>query len=170
VFQQHAHKFLFVSPEVAQLLKMSEGNPDDARNFLPLHYDLKSYIFFPVNNNEADEEGGSHWSLLVFARPDNSFFTFDSVDTQNSRAATRLYDVLRLVLDCPDAQNINLPTAQQQNYYDCGIFVLRYVEIIVSHIIRGDGSIRNAPLLKFDNVAEKRKEILDIIVSLGGVL
>ena len=56
--------FLFVSPQVTQLLKMSEESEFDMI-FSPLRPETKRLILFPLNDNDTAEAGGSHWSLLV---------------------------------------------------------------------------------------------------------
>lgn len=162
-------EFLFVSPQVTQLLKMIDGRIDDARTLLgPLHPNSRKFIFFPVNDNDRDKAGGTHWSLLIFSRPENTFYTFDSANNQNNFATNKIVEVLRRVLDCQSAFSIYYPSTQQRNFYDCGIYVICNVENIIRHILRGSGGIRHVAELERSVVEKKRSEILNLIEVLGG--
>lgn len=169
VYRNFSNDFLFVSPQVTQLLKMIDGRLEDAKILLePLHPHTKQFFFFPVNDNDRDKEGGSHWSLLVFSRPENTFFTFDSANNQNRNATKKIVEVLRRVLNCQLAFFTNYPSAQQRNFYDCGIYVICNVENIIKHILRGTGVVRDVAVLDRDVVLRKREEILELIEALGG--
>lgn len=71
-------KLLFVSPELTQLLKLTE--PSDYSILLdPLNATQNAFVFFPLNNcDKRDAAGGSHWSLMVFSRDERTSFHFDS--------------------------------------------------------------------------------------------
>jgi sentrin-specific protease 8 len=168
-YRNFSHDFLFVSPQVTQLLKMIDGRLEDARILLePLHPHTKQFLFFPVNDNDRDKEGGTHWSLLVYSKIENTFYTFDSANNQNKNATTKIIEVLRRVLNCQLAFSILYPSAQQRNLYDCGIYVICNVENIIKHILRGAGVVRDVAILDRDVVSRKRGEILDLIEALGG--
>jgi len=167
-YRRFAQEFLFVSPQVTQLLKMTERRDEEAKCLLdPLHPHTKQFLFFPVNDNEHERAGGTHWNLLVYSRPENTFYTFDSHGNHNKFATAKIVDVLRATLNCPTAHFINCPSAQQRNMYDCGIYVICNVENIIKHIL-SDGTLRQVSELSYDCVVEKRSEILRIIESLGG--
>lgn len=86
----HEKDLLFISPEVTQCLKMVSER--EVSVFLdPLEVSSKSFIFFAVNDNEsADRAGGSHWSLLVYSRPEKQFFHLDSLPNHNLDQAETL--------------------------------------------------------------------------------
>lgn len=147
---------------------MIDDRLEDARVLVePLHPHNREFIFFPVNDNERDSEGGTHWSLLVFSKPENTFYTFDSANNQNSHATTKIVEVLRSVLNCQLAFSIAYPSTQQRNLYDCGIYVICNVENIIKHILR-TGVVRDVAVLDRDIVSRKRGEILRLIEALGG--
>lgn len=167
-YRRYAQDFLFVSPQVTQLLKMIERRVEEAKCLLdPLHPHTKKFLFFPVNNNEDEGPGGTHWNLLVYSKPENTFYSFDSHNNYNNFATAKIVDVLRVILKCPTAYFISCPSAQQRNMYDCGIYVICNVENIINHII-SDGTLRHVSQLNYDCVVEKRSEILRMIESLGG--
>ena len=150
---------------------MIDGRSEDAKLLLePLHPSAKKYLFFPVNDSEHhDKEGGTHWSLLVYSRLENTFYYFDSVHNRNNYATTKIIEVLRAVLNCQSAFSISYPSTQQQNLYDCGIYVICNVENIIKHILRGSGVVRHVAELNKDAVSTKTSEILKIVAELGGI-
>ncbi|XP_070506755.1 sentrin-specific protease 8 [Chironomus tepperi] len=167
-YRHFADDFLFVSPQVTQLLKMIERRFEEAKCLLdPLHPHTKQFLFFPVNDNEHERAGGTHWNLLVYSRPENTFYSYDSHGNHNEFATGKIVDVLRVALKCRTAHFIYCPSAQQRNMYDCGIYVICNVENIIKHII-SDGTLRHVRQLSYDCVVEKRSEILRMIESLGG--
>lgn len=84
---KNANDLLFVSPEVTQCIKMVSVN--EITTFLqPLGIQNKKFVFFALNdNNEPDMAGGSHWSLLLYSKPDGSFFHIDSSSGSNHNVA-----------------------------------------------------------------------------------
>jgi len=126
-------RFLFVSPEVTQLIKM--GDPNELPIFLdPLEARHKEYIFLPVNDNASVcASGGSHWSLLVYSKYDSKWYHFDSQRGSNYSAASRLVHRLNTYLNRDNpatrvATLIDANCTQQDNSYDCGAFVMIYAQ------------------------------------------
>lgn len=157
---------LFVSPEVTQCLKIV--SEDQINIFLePLDAANKSFIFFPINNNEYDQAGGSHWSLLVFSRPDKSFFHFDSMPPSNERQCQSFIRRIKPYLNVGTAPT-NLRAVhclEQTNGYDCGIHVLCNAENIAHHI-DSKNTVDGVSTLSSSLVKRKRADILDIIKEL----
>ncbi|MCL4136751.1 UNVERIFIED_CONTAM: hypothetical protein GTU68_001611 [Idotea baltica] len=121
--------YLFISSEVTQLLKM--GDPSELPLFLdPLNVRESNLIFFPVNDNSSVvSPGGSHWSLLVYSKPDNKWFHYDSQRGSNFRDARSLVQRMNIYLnndDLPPLQDAQC--TQQDNSYDCGAFVMIYAQ------------------------------------------
>lgn len=161
LFQAHHEKFLFVSPAVTLLARIGTG---DVSTFLdPLEVAQKSVLFFPVNNAQRTREG-THWSLLVYSRPEAKFFSFDMSRNLNRRSTYQLVKVLRRALGCPDAELVYHSCHQQSNDYDCGICMLAYIEKICHHFIK-KGAVGNVAVLR-PGVTSKRQEILGIIHQL----
>lgn len=82
-----ASELLFVSPEVTQCIKMVET--EEIKTFLePLDINRKSFVFFALNDNDSpDTAGGSHWSLLVYSKPETCFYHLDSSSGSNHNVA-----------------------------------------------------------------------------------
>lgn len=165
MFKAHSKKFLFVPPSVTQLIKIGT---EDVRTFLdPLKADSKDVLFFAVNDNQDSHAGGHHWSLLVFSRNEDAFFSFDSLHNFNAHATVQLVDVLKKALRCPWAEFVKVETLQQSNGYDCGIYLLANVEMVCHYYLR-NGVVRHVPLMAQEVAKGKRHEILTVIRELSG--
>lgn len=127
----------------------------------------KKVIFFAVNDNESPRAGGTHWSLLVFSRSEEMFFSFDSMKGLNRTATKKIVDRLKEGLDCPTANFIEPECTQQVNCYDCGIFLLVSVETTADYFTK-HGIVRNVPKVDRAVVANKRSDILQLILEMGG--
>ncbi|XP_055631717.1 sentrin-specific protease 8 [Toxorhynchites rutilus septentrionalis] len=158
---------LFVSPEVTQCIRMVTET--EVGIFLePLKAQQRLFIFFALNDNQlADRAGGSHWSLLVFSRPERAFYQFDSSHSSNADVCRQFVAVLKRALCCPDAQLRTGDCLQQSNGYDCGVHVLCAVDKVTQQI-RKTGKIEGVKSARYDVIRGKREEILNIIIDLGG--
>lgn len=166
ILKEHCKDILFVSPQVTQLLKASPAS--EAHVFLePLRAHEKDFMFFPLNDNPLDKEGGLHWSLLVYSRPENLFCHLDSLNSANWNVAAGLVDILKSALHCPGAHFIKKRARQQGNMSDCGIHVLCNIDDIVTHILQ-TGQMMNAPMSNYTDIARKRWEILNVVRELTG--
>lgn len=159
-------KILYSSPELTQLLKMTDST--EVSFFLdPLNASQKNFIFFPLNNCERRNSiGGSHWSLLVFSKMENTYFHFDSLSKSNeiiARNFTRNLDKY-LIADKGTFVEVNCP--QQENCYDCGIFVMCITDILTEHVTK-HSKVKGCDFESVKRlVAEKRKSLRELINSL----
>lgn len=161
LFQAHPEKFLFVTPAVTLLAKLGTG---DVSTLLDPHeVAQKSVLFFPVNNEQRTREG-THWSLLVYSRPEDKFFSFDSSRNFNRRSTNQLVKVLKRALGRPDAELVHHSCHQQSNEFDCEICILAYTEKICHHFIK-KGAVGDVAVLR-PGVSKKRAELLGIIEQL----
>lgn len=94
------------------------------------------YIFVPINRNNA------HWCLAVINNKARAFEFYDSMNGSGHQALAHLKEYMKL-----EARNVD-PTfdvtifdeykmygngircPQQQNAYDCGVFVCKFVEVL----------------------------------------
>lgn len=163
VLKDNSDDFLLVPPAVTQLIKMC---PDDAETtFESLHAGRKKIICFALNDNREAGAGGSHWSLVVFSRLENSFLSLDSCGDHNQAATIQLVKVLRVAFRCPAAPEVKVETLQQRNGHDCGIHVLANVENVCSYFLEQNRAA-TVPMLTDDVVRGKRAQILNIIEQL----
>ena len=164
---QHDKHILFISPEVTQCIKIIGEN--EIKLFLePLNAKSKLFIFFPLNDNTNDTAGGTHWSLLIYSRPKNTFYYLDSLMTINCSVDYNNFikHIERdLEIGTPDIKVLNC--LQQVNGYDCGIHVLCAVDNIARHI-KNTGYVEGYEKLTYDIIQNKRRELLGIIQTMGG--
>lgn len=134
---------------------------------IPLSSSTRSFIIFAVNDHTAaDKAGGSHWSLCVYSRVDNLFFHFDSSSTSNFSACSRLVKILRACLGCKTAEIFNVPCLQQNNCYDCGVFVLCHTDLVCRTIAGGE-SLKAIKKVEPNKIRVKRDEVIQITKSLN---
>ncbi|KNE72114.1 hypothetical protein AMAG_16609 [Allomyces macrogynus ATCC 38327] len=98
-------------------------------------------LFIPINDFQGNSAlSGTHWSLLVFNRHDETFFTYDSLGRTNQQAAR---DVAKLFWGMVEPQRANLcPAVQRQrgprqsNMSDCGINVLYVSRVLTERLLQ----------------------------------
>lgn len=144
-------------------------NPTEAKAIFldPLNPSSRSHIIFAVNDNASTAAGGSHWSLCVFSKTENRFFHFDSSSGSNKSSCLSLVKILKTCLSCETADISNVPCLQQNNSYDCGVFVLCHTDLVCRTILK-DCSLGSVKKLQPKFVQVKRDEIIQIIRNLGG--
>ena len=176
LFLQKSRKYLIFSSSfqpltllsfiISQCIKLI--STEEVGIFLePLNAHNRSFIFFAVNDQQLlSAAGGSHWNLLVFSKPENTFYNFDSL-YGNSTASDQLVNVMKKYLKCSDAKFVHADTLQQNNGFDCGIHVLCNVDQVAKHICKS-GKIYGVKKISYNQVSSKREELLQIIRELGG--
>lgn len=155
-----------VGPEVTQAIKMMDNASEINAIFLePLNPSCRSHIIFAVNDNKSINVGGTHWSLCVFSRADDTFYHFDSASGSNNSSCFTLVKILKECLGCESAVMTKVPCLQQNNSYDCGIFVICHTDLVCRTIVKGD-SLESIKMLQPKNVQIKRDEVIQIIQNL----
>lgn len=101
----------------------------------PLNLPAKTLVIFAVNNNDdvTAAEAGTHWSLLVFYRFANIFVHHDSLRGSNCAYSRTLYESVARYMGNSDSHIPYLEhelSPQQQNGYDCGLFLIAIAEVI----------------------------------------
>uniref|UniRef100_A0A6V7IS39 Ubiquitin-like protease family profile domain-containing protein n=1 Tax=Bracon brevicornis TaxID=1563983 RepID=A0A6V7IS39_9HYME len=127
-------KVVLVSPELTQLMKMTE--PEDYISIIGDRIKRDTdFIFFPLNNSEERMDmGGSHWSLLIYSKTEFACFHFDSSCNANAEIAAKFSMKIFAFLGVARAYVRSVHCPQQVNSYDCGIYVLTFAEIILSNL------------------------------------
>lgn len=157
---------LFISPEVVQCLKAAKKG--ELEIFLgPLGAKQRKFIFFALNNCEVmDRSGGSHWSLLVYSKPEETLFHFDSLmGTNYSQAGKLAGKLLGYLSQSGTGDFVECDSLQQHNSYDCGIFLLCNVDFLVDQCLKS-GKIDGCGKVKEESVLQKRGLVVDIIKDL----
>ncbi|MGY8663522.1 Ulp1 family isopeptidase [Bradyrhizobium sp. UFLA05-109] len=128
----------FVRPAQAHLLRSIENQSVLLESFHAIvndqdGNDTANFLFVPVNN-AAPGGGGTHWSLLLVDRRERArpvAYHYDSRGTTNSAVAAEL--AARLGAHLAPAR-----MAQQQNGYDCGVFLVDGTRALVGRLAQGE--------------------------------
>lgn len=152
-----------VCPEVSQFIKL--GSAVDTLVFVdPLNLSSRSLVLFPVNDSMSlDHPGGSHWSLLVYDCVDKKYYHLDSLIGSNLEHAKRIAKNLHL----NHKEVFELKGAQQENLYDCGIFVCCNAENVIRHCSVKKGILPSLPMLNLTLVNNQRSHMLQIVLNLS---
>ena len=97
-------------------------------------------MFFPVNNNnKLDGEGGTHWSLLVYASEEKhrGFYHHDPIGRANLQHATELMERLSMADLFFKSKMEVVASSKQINSYDCGIYTVIYARMLARDIANG---------------------------------
>ncbi|CAL7948130.1 unnamed protein product [Xylocopa violacea] len=142
-FNKDGQKLLYYfSPELTQLLKITELSRYDMF-FDPTIMSKCECVFFPLNNcDKKDAAGGSHWSLLVYSKQDKTCYHFDSSKGYNNSTASKFAEnLMSYFLDKgePNKKFVEVDCPQQDNSYDCGVYVLCLTDVITEHVIKTGG-------------------------------
>ncbi|KAJ2824802.1 SUMO1 sentrin specific peptidase 8 [Coemansia furcata] len=91
----------------------------------------RQLILIPLNHR-------SHWSLLVYCRPTRTFYHYDSINRHNRSFAERAAGRFLRVLEPRRGDGFyfkSVQTPQQNNDFDCGIYVLAIAEELARRYI-----------------------------------
>ncbi|KAM9982626.1 hypothetical protein ACTFIZ_007165 [Dictyostelium cf. discoideum] len=192
------NQVLLLSPSVVFCCSFVESEQEIQLMFeQPLSLKTKEVIFFPLTNNRDPNVigGGTHWTLLIFIKSLNKFIYYDSINIFDPNDAIFIISKFKFLLSSPPKTNnnnnfkeflINQKTPQQQNGYDCGLYVLSIIEELLELIIKENENKKNEEnkisyedllLSKFTNdllfkeispkyIKDKRVEILNTILKL----
>lgn len=126
-------RWVAVGPSEAFMMAQIDEPAQLRALFAPLRLEARQLVLFPVSDNdEPDQAGGTHWSLL--AAYNGEFFHFDSLAGINLRPAERLARRVAHLLDARSERVAACPTPQQDNGYDCGMYTILISEICAAHV------------------------------------
>ena len=135
-YKESKPKLFFTSPELTQLLKLTDPHE------YPIFLDIieakdKDFIFFPLNDcNSRKSAGGTHWSLMVFSKSEKICYYFDSSRGWNSSFAKEFSrGIMSYLLEKTNGRFAEMDCPQQENGYDCGLYVHCLTDIISEYIL-----------------------------------
>ncbi|MDA9503894.1 hypothetical protein XI09_03580 [Bradyrhizobium sp. CCBAU 11386] len=142
----------FVDPLIAQMLRSPSKEVAERALGWVRHY-TADFLFLPVSDaSDTDRhQRGSHWSLLLVDRRDRGrpvAYHYDSTQGYNDRPAAELAGRL-------DANLQQAPIRQQQNGYDCGVFVVDGTRELVRRLAA------RRPDLNLNNLVISRQALRD---------
>ncbi|KZC08124.1 PREDICTED: sentrin-specific protease 8-like [Dufourea novaeangliae] len=156
----------FISPELTQLLKLTDPSQYNLF-FNDVSVAECKCIVFPLNDcDNRESAGGSHWSLLVYCKQEKTCYHFDSSKGCNySIAENFAKNVMNYMLDKdePNKKFIEPDCPQQDNAYDCGIYVLCLTDIVTEYVLK-TGKLSDCNYSQAKNlVSTKRTQLLNLI-------
>ena len=130
VFNEQCNKVYSISPSVIQLMKMTPSS-QLKEMFSALELPNFDIILCPVNDSDSvtSQMSGQHWSLLCYVKKEGIVYHIDSANSFNAGSAKLITDKLSALLSA-SLKCRNLCCAQQNNGYDCGVFVIYFCEQI----------------------------------------
>ena len=122
-------KILFVAPCTVQFIRFFQ-NDDEVKGCLQnLNIELFETVFFPITNGTSFTSRGNHWSLLIFIPSLKEFMYCDSISShRNIPMAHSLIKKIEFHLNYQKTKLSELDLPCQNNSYDCGVFVMAYME------------------------------------------
>ena len=130
--------FLFMDPSVVSFLRLQCEECEDWDELAnALVITSRKWLFVPVNDNDAFDGVSSHWSLLLFFTPTGKCFHFDSHGCYNHAAAVATAEKLFFLLQRTDVPHVErvVPSPQQNNNCDCGVYLLLTAEWLANEIV-----------------------------------
>ena len=125
--------------------------------------DTADFLFLPVNDAPAPNRRGSHWSLLFVDRRERArpiAYHYDSIIGHNDLPAAQLAQRLGAPLE-------SARMAQQQNSYDCGVFVVDGTRALVSTLAQEERPAHEP--LHLDNLVADRQGLLVRLRTYAGL-
>ena len=159
LIKEHYCKIFY--PPVAQLL---QNYPyETAVQCLP-HLDITQFklIFFPFSDFNPETQSATHWSLLFIDNRNGDMILqhFDSHNQANWTEAQKLSELLGRAFNF-EAKNLKMfDSPTQTNGYDCGIYVLAFIDALIEH--RGDSEAAKRVLTP-EYTHEYRKQLREYI-------
>ncbi|OHT05376.1 hypothetical protein TRFO_05961 [Tritrichomonas foetus] len=127
------------------------------------HLKLESYkfIFFALSDFTVERMAASHWSLLYIdnSKGEMKLKHFDSMNQCNLGAAKNFVTKLSQVFDLKSTKIEPLKCVSQPNCYDCGVYVMAYLDAFLQ---TNDHEESNKQL-KPDLIYQYRKYMRDYI-------
>ncbi|KAJ1733583.1 hypothetical protein LPJ61_001491 [Coemansia biformis] len=124
---------LLLKPSLVQLLRLQPGD-ESLSSALPPGTHKKIIVFIPISNGDVRTGSGSHWSLLVLCRHGDTpaFHYFDSKANANYAHALATKERMDQVLLGGMQTHMHTHSCpQQENGFDCGIFLILFIDILV---------------------------------------
>ncbi|MDX0931809.1 hypothetical protein GOL93_32660 [Sinorhizobium medicae] len=147
-----------VMPVVAHFLRVALEPAEAAADYHDIiEGGTASFVFLPISN-AGTGCGGTHWSLLFVDLRGHQpvAYHYDSAGTLNSAHAKGLAARLGARLD-------RVRMAQQDNGYDCGVFVVDATRALAARLAEGERP--GSQPLHLDTLVADRQALLDRLTA-----
>ncbi|KAG8320320.1 SUMO1 sentrin specific peptidase 8 [Homalodisca vitripennis] len=122
----------FMNPCISQAIKCAES----IDGLLEQEMISKAYVFIPINDSEgAMDVSGSHWSLMLYAKTEKTFYYFDSMKNYNLNHAKDIFTKMESHM-CSSGPCcfIEVKCPQQRDGIECGVYMLFFVDWLIKII------------------------------------
>lgn len=160
---------LLIDPTVTQLIKNYHRKDLIKTVVEDIGIKDSEWTLFIVSNHNNDlmdtaklGTGGSHFSLLVYNKKQNTFFDFDPILLMNGESVNKLYKNLKGFL-AEDSKLKRTICSQQKNGYDCGPYTLLFAEKLIHKIIKGEDVSTTSIQVEMDEVKRCRLNLQNMI-------
>mmetsp|Transcript_13055 Transcript_13055/g.30333 ORF Transcript_13055/g.30333 Transcript_13055/m.30333 type:complete len:250 (-) Transcript_13055:1355-2104(-) len=145
----------FISPSSMAMLNFGLTSEYFVTDWKGLELPSKALTLMPINDNVEEKVGGSHWALLAYFRPLNTFRMYDSMGTNLRAQAEKAASELSKTFQADNARfEIESDSPRQTNAYDCGA----YVCVLASELARC--FILNQRLMRKDDLQAITPEVV----------
>ena len=136
IYRNQENNISYIPPDITQIIKMLNSDEEIQQFIAPLRITDKELIFFPINDNETEAAGGTHWSLLVFDGRIGKFVHYDSQEVGGNFEAARmvaikLQSVLNVKLKSENVTRSNRRTSSNQQLQWCNKTVEKLFGLIL---------------------------------------
>ena len=154
-----------IPPSLSLRVKLSENMTECAEMIADMDLTENELSIFFVNDASADTEG-SHWSILLYIKTDGCFHHIDTISNYNRLHALKIKNNVSSVLQLFDSTFLNCDTNVQKNTYDCGLFALKHIEMIIEHFVKNKKSNNDFCIVHNEsNVNGYREKIRDELIN-----
>jgi Ulp1 family protease len=123
------------------------------------------YVFLPLSDIDVRQTDASHWSLLYVDRSSGlEFKHFDSLHHKNVGSGQTLANILGRYWNLEQVHVSLLECPTQDNNYDCGMYVVTYVEKFLE---TGGDHAAACRFLTPDFVTQRRNDVRDHIIAMA---
>ncbi|EDX16373.1 sentrin-specific protease 8 [Drosophila simulans] len=136
----------------------------------------KQFILVPLSTHPRPH---GHWSLLLISRPDSKFYHYDSLDNCHSPLAASVSETLRAPLEAWKFALVTGRCLQQERQAAgkegsgrdpaSGIHLMCMTDHVADYVARC-GYATSSLLIAVDQIAAMRTHLVELILSLGGIL
>lgn len=146
------HEISLLNPSLVQLFLHMPYDPDEPgtlESMLPVKELARlKFLFLPMNYiddfqsiNMEEANNGDHWFLSVLSLLDNRLYIYDSMSSEDDDDSL-LVELAKRLQTCKSIVRsgkidvIKVKCQQQDNFDDCGIFLIMFTCVIINRLIR----------------------------------
>lgn len=153
-------------PMTIQAFRYDTDAPQYIDDFNPFEAE---YVLLPNTDSKSFSDTGGHWSLILWKtnkdkNSKNMFYHFDSHNSYNENSSYRTVVKLCELFNVIDFEFLGVDSPQQKNSYDCGIFVIMFIEYLLKNNANFSNIVNE---INQDMATKYRKDLYHEFIKLG---